>query len=239
MTSVQSTHHNGHRLGPSVNLTEPGPPSPSSPLIDHRAGVQLMQRPGCDVHLARWVYGGPTCGFDVRFIFDRQAVGRLCSASAGSVTGRARADGVALLVEQYRGTDGNVFELWSPLALRVRPEPSPLSPDPDGPLNLDAEPTRLSGAPIIHNVSRVLLPDQPALIHRSVYAPKNGIARMFFGGAMERDVLQVMRRRVDASLVGRARMECVGLIIDVYLPEKGDIYEVWTLAGSEPKAENG
>lgn len=189
------------------------------------------------MHLARWVYGGPTCGFDVRFVFDRQMVARLCEAGSRSLTGRARADGVALLIEQYRGTDGNVFELWSPLALRVRAEPSPLSPDVDGPLNLDVEPTRLSGLSIAHTVSRVMLPDQPALIHRSVYMPKNGIARMFFGGAMGRDVLQVMRRRVDASVVGRAKMECVGLVVDVYLSENGEIYEVWTLAGSEPKAE--
>lgn len=216
-------------------------PSPGAPLLEHRPHHALMQRSGFPTHLARFVYGGPVANKDVRLALDRRAVAALSEAASKSPSMRARCDGAALLVEVYRGGDGNVCEVWTPLAARVAPEPVAFTGDADLPdLDLDAELMGFGGYPpprtVLGNVgargSRAL-----TLLQRSVWIP---IPELRPRWLIEAGPLSATRKAAEASLTGRALMHGVGVQVDVYAPTDGisPPYEVWTLlANGAPTAE--
>jgi hypothetical protein len=226
------------------DVVSPRPsPSPGSPLVEHRSHGALMQRAGYPAHLARFTYGGPVAGKDVRLVLDRRGLAALTEASSQSTTARARCDGAALFVEVYRGGDGNVVEFWSPLAARVAPEPVGLMGDADLPdLDLDAELREFGGHPPVVSPplgdggkrgARALV-----LLGRSVWVPHPALRPRWL---IEAGPLRAARLAAEASITGRAVMHGVGVQVDVYAPTDGRSppYEVWTLlANGAPTAES-
>ena len=230
--------------GDAASILSPrSPPSPGAPLVEHRPHHALMQRAGYPTHLARFVYGGPAANKDVRLALDRRGLAALTDACAGSTSGRARCDGAALLVEVYRGGDGNVCEVWTPLAARVAPEPVGITGDADLPdLDLDAELLGFGGFPIVVEPMVRGLAPRPGrsltLLHRAVWVPVPELRPRWL---IEAGPLRAARLAAEASLSGRALLHGVGLQVDVYAPSDGRSlpYEVWTLlANGAPTAES-
>lgn len=217
-------------------------PSPGAPLIEHRPHRALVQRAGYPVHLARFVYGGPAAGKDVRVALDRRSIAALTDAAARSTSGRARCDGAALFVQVYRGGDGNVCEVWTLLAARVSPEPVSFTGDADLPdLDPDAELTEFSGVPPFAKVQAIDAGSRGAraltLIGKAVWVPLPDLRPRWL---IEAAPLRAVRLAAEASLTGRAIMHGVGVQVDVYQTAEGNAppYEVWTLlANGAPTAE--
>ncbi len=217
-------------------------PSAGAPLVEHRPYPALVQRAGYPTHFARFTYGGPAAGKDVRLVLDRRALAALTDAAGRSTSGRARCDGAAILIDVLRGRDENVCEVWTPLAARVAPEPVALIGDVDLPdLDLDAELHEFGGyppvtTPALGNVgargARAL-----TLLSRSLWAPLPELRpRWLIEGAP----LRAARLAAEASITGRALLHAVGVQVDVYQPLGGRSppYEVWTLlANGAPTAE--
>lgn len=221
----------------------PAPPSGGAPLVEARSGAELVQRAGAPLHVLRAVYGGPAGARDVRCVLSRLALVALLDACAASPSGRARCDGAALLVDVLRGTDGHVFEVWTPLAARISPEPVALTGDADLPdLDLDAELLDLAGRSPAE--TRDAIPGLPsrafsgsALVRRSLWAPRPELRpRWLLDSAGLRRALN----SALASLSGRAVLNGVGVSLSVYLPQatRAPPYEVWTLlADGAPRPE--
>lgn len=226
------------------DVVSPRPaPSPGSPLVEHRPHGALMQRAGYPTHLARFTYGGPVAGKDVRLVLDRRGLAALTEASSQSTTARARCDGAALLVEVYRGADGNVVEFWTPLAARVAPEPVGFVGESDLPdLDLDAELLEFGGHPVVTApVVRGFAPRAGralTLLHRGVWVPLPELRPRWL---VEAGPLRAVRLAAEASISGRAVLHGVGVQVDVYASTDGRSppYEVWTLlANGAPTAES-
>lgn len=217
-------------------------PSAGAPLVEHRPYRALLQRSGYPTHLARFVYGGPAAGKDVRIALDRRGLAALTDAAGRSPSGRARCDGAAIFVQVYRGGDGNVCEVWTPLAARVAPEPVSITGDADLPdLDLDAELRLFSGIPPVAFSPFGDVGDRGAraltLLSRSLWAP---IPELRPRWLIEGAPLRAARLAAEASITGRAMLHGVGIQVDVYQSSDGNAppYEVWTLlAAGHPTAE--
>lgn len=220
----------GRDAAPRGPLPPPAQPSASTPIV--QVDASPLVRPGRPRHLRRVVYGGPALGRDVRLRLDRPTLTILAAAAKASDTGRVRVDGVGVVVDLHRGGDGNQFEVWtltatcdpwpepSPLAADARPTPRPAS---DLPPDLAGRPVSTGGG--------------HGHVGRTTYRPQVGEARTF----LDRHVVDLCLRRAEASLVGRALLDAVGLVVDVYQGiegvDAGVRYEVWTLLGTEPRPE--
>lgn len=217
-------------------------PSAGAPLVEHRPYPALVQRAGYPTHFARFVYGGPAAGKDVRVALDRRALAALTDAAGRSTSGRARCDGAAILIRVFRGGDGNVCEVWTPLAVRIAPEPVALTGDADLPdVDLDAEIADFGGRPPGAIVSVGDFGDRGrralTLIGQSIWVPAPALRpRWLIEGAP----LRAARLAAEASITGRAMLHAVGVQVDVYQSSEGRSppYEVWTLlANGAPTAE--